>query len=416
MNLYEFADLAVELGFYSAINLDGGGSATMTQNHTLISEPSWKCRDGGEADPTADGVFRCEKRVSTITCIHAMPPPSSAGIDLDVTSDKNTLKEKFNSGTNAWQTSNRENNISNISIISNISSVSNTTISFSATLQPAMQQKIKRDKRESSPVLKIPFDTTKNTFLLAPHGHYSDARVRSPHALLVARGSAYALALLLILSVAINLYLLRVQARRCNHQSRSNKKGSRDRNRRNNSINSRTNNRITGGSPRMSRSRCTTSSKSSKSNSTAQSSLPNQIHSSARLSIKTATSQWEDDDGTVGFEYVDLQAIVDDDEGDEDNEWSALTRPSAQTMSASSEVEQTYDDDEEDGWSIEQALEERAYANASCAICVLVAGMLLVVVGAALVSLVDFAPCAAGPTGAIGCFAPMDGVGIAGNR
>ena len=29
MNLYEFADFAVDLGFVSAVNLDGGGSATM---------------------------------------------------------------------------------------------------------------------------------------------------------------------------------------------------------------------------------------------------------------------------------------------------------------------------------------------------------------------------------------------------
>ena len=47
----------------------------MTLNHTLVSEPSWRCRDGGVADPTAEGIYRCEKAVSSITCIHAMPPP-----------------------------------------------------------------------------------------------------------------------------------------------------------------------------------------------------------------------------------------------------------------------------------------------------------------------------------------------------
>lgn len=72
MSLYEFADFAVELGFYSAINLDGGGSATMTQNHTLVSEPSWKCPD---APYNSSAYYRCEKRVSSITCIHAMAPP-----------------------------------------------------------------------------------------------------------------------------------------------------------------------------------------------------------------------------------------------------------------------------------------------------------------------------------------------------
>jgi hypothetical protein len=72
MNLYEFADFAAELGFVNAINLDGGGSATMTQNHTLVSEPSWKC-----VDPpyNSSAYYRCEKRVSSITCIHAMRPP-----------------------------------------------------------------------------------------------------------------------------------------------------------------------------------------------------------------------------------------------------------------------------------------------------------------------------------------------------
>lgn len=71
MTLYEFADFAAELGFYNAINLDGGGSATMTVNHSLISEPSWKCTDASNTN----GYFYCEKAVSTVTCIHAMSPP-----------------------------------------------------------------------------------------------------------------------------------------------------------------------------------------------------------------------------------------------------------------------------------------------------------------------------------------------------
>ena len=70
MSLYEFANFAIELGFFAAINLDGGGSATMTINHTLVSEPSWDCADTDSYNP-----YRCEKQVSTITCIHAMQPP-----------------------------------------------------------------------------------------------------------------------------------------------------------------------------------------------------------------------------------------------------------------------------------------------------------------------------------------------------
>jgi hypothetical protein len=105
MSLYEFADFAKELGFVSAINLDGGGSATMTVNHTLVSEPSWKCArvrafdahiqsmqrallhgEGltpflptsskeQEVDLDGDGFRFCEKPVSSITCSHSMPPP-----------------------------------------------------------------------------------------------------------------------------------------------------------------------------------------------------------------------------------------------------------------------------------------------------------------------------------------------------
>jgi hypothetical protein len=114
MSLYEFATFAKELGFVSAINLDGGGSATMTVNQTLVSEPSWKCsrvralaeyhrlqlaqsssRRGQDSDRLkelskrwnfheerlleddliGDGFRYCEKPVSSITCAHAMPPP-----------------------------------------------------------------------------------------------------------------------------------------------------------------------------------------------------------------------------------------------------------------------------------------------------------------------------------------------------
>jgi hypothetical protein len=54
----------------NAVNLDGGGSATMTQNHSLVSDPSWLCDSDNPLS-----LFRCEKPVATITCIHAAPPP-----------------------------------------------------------------------------------------------------------------------------------------------------------------------------------------------------------------------------------------------------------------------------------------------------------------------------------------------------
>jgi hypothetical protein len=107
MSLYEFAQFAIDLGFSSAINLDGGGSATMTVNHSLVSEPSWKCTNYesniDDDDPitsvssyrymytpqisaeqhydvalssTTDYSYRyCEKQVSSITCARSMPPP-----------------------------------------------------------------------------------------------------------------------------------------------------------------------------------------------------------------------------------------------------------------------------------------------------------------------------------------------------
>jgi hypothetical protein len=107
MSLYEFAAFAKELGFVSAINLDGGGSATMTVNHTLVSEPSWKCsrvralsdyqqllhsidhpakikklddrwslhEQRVHEDRVADGFRYCEKPVSSITCAHSLAPP-----------------------------------------------------------------------------------------------------------------------------------------------------------------------------------------------------------------------------------------------------------------------------------------------------------------------------------------------------
>lgn len=82
MNLYEFADFSSELGMYSAINLDGGGSATMSQSGVLISEPSWHCKNPDTSDHSngeveEENYFKysyCAKEVSSITCIHVLPP------------------------------------------------------------------------------------------------------------------------------------------------------------------------------------------------------------------------------------------------------------------------------------------------------------------------------------------------------
>ena len=40
IDLYSFASLLLKLGLVNAINLDGGGSATMVVNNTLVNYPS----------------------------------------------------------------------------------------------------------------------------------------------------------------------------------------------------------------------------------------------------------------------------------------------------------------------------------------------------------------------------------------
>ena len=69
LSLWEMEALLLRLGFRSAVNLDGGGSASMTQNHALVSEPSWAC------DGDRDDLFACEKEVATVACFHDDPLP-----------------------------------------------------------------------------------------------------------------------------------------------------------------------------------------------------------------------------------------------------------------------------------------------------------------------------------------------------
>ncbi|GAB1597853.1 N-acetylglucosamine-1-phosphodiester alpha-N-acetylglucosaminidase-like isoform X1 [Argonauta hians] len=61
VNLYELAGILKDLGAVNAINLDGGGSATLVMNGTLVNQPSDMC---------SDKKFRCPRNVSTILCVH----------------------------------------------------------------------------------------------------------------------------------------------------------------------------------------------------------------------------------------------------------------------------------------------------------------------------------------------------------
>ncbi|XP_047919793.2 N-acetylglucosamine-1-phosphodiester alpha-N-acetylglucosaminidase [Anser cygnoides] len=62
LNLWEMADFLKQQGIINAINLDGGGSATLVLNGTLASYPSEHC--------TFDNMWRCPRSISTIMCIH----------------------------------------------------------------------------------------------------------------------------------------------------------------------------------------------------------------------------------------------------------------------------------------------------------------------------------------------------------
>lgn len=66
INLFDFADFLIELGFDSAINLDGGGSATAVDNDVLVDFPSDSCPNA----VNGHHILYCERQVTSITCIH----------------------------------------------------------------------------------------------------------------------------------------------------------------------------------------------------------------------------------------------------------------------------------------------------------------------------------------------------------
>ncbi|XP_061847920.1 N-acetylglucosamine-1-phosphodiester alpha-N-acetylglucosaminidase, partial [Colius striatus] len=62
VNLWEMAEFLKQQGIINAINLDGGGSATLVLNGTLASYPSEHC--------SFDSMWRCPRSISTVLCIH----------------------------------------------------------------------------------------------------------------------------------------------------------------------------------------------------------------------------------------------------------------------------------------------------------------------------------------------------------
>ncbi|KAM3935158.1 N-acetylglucosamine-1-phosphodiester alpha-N-acetylglucosaminidase [Leptodactylus fuscus] len=73
MNLWEVAKFLKQQGVINAINLDGGGSATLVINGTLANYPSDHC--------LFNAMWRCPRSVSTVVCVHEplCDPPDCSG-------------------------------------------------------------------------------------------------------------------------------------------------------------------------------------------------------------------------------------------------------------------------------------------------------------------------------------------------
>ncbi|KFZ50845.1 N-acetylglucosamine-1-phosphodiester alpha-N-acetylglucosaminidase, partial [Antrostomus carolinensis] len=73
VNLWEMAEFLKQQGVINAINLDGGGSATLVLNGTLANYPSEHC--------SFNNMWRCPRSISTIMCIHepACQPADCSG-------------------------------------------------------------------------------------------------------------------------------------------------------------------------------------------------------------------------------------------------------------------------------------------------------------------------------------------------
>ena len=66
VGLSRMADDLIMFGAVNAINLDGGGSTTFVLDGTVTNYPTDYCESGYS-------LFRCERAVTSITCVHDMP-------------------------------------------------------------------------------------------------------------------------------------------------------------------------------------------------------------------------------------------------------------------------------------------------------------------------------------------------------
>lgn len=66
IDLFDLADIMIDFGVVSAVNLDGGGSATAIEDGMLVEMPSDQCPDliNGKH------LLFCERKVTSIMCIH----------------------------------------------------------------------------------------------------------------------------------------------------------------------------------------------------------------------------------------------------------------------------------------------------------------------------------------------------------
>ncbi|XP_054500030.2 N-acetylglucosamine-1-phosphodiester alpha-N-acetylglucosaminidase isoform X2 [Agelaius phoeniceus] len=78
VSLWEMAEFLKQQGVINAINLDGGGSATLVLNGTLANYPSEHC--------SFDSMWRCPRSISTVVCVHepGCDPPDCSGHGLCV--------------------------------------------------------------------------------------------------------------------------------------------------------------------------------------------------------------------------------------------------------------------------------------------------------------------------------------------